>query len=185
MKEAMKQAKKAYALGEVPIGCVIVYGDKIIGRGYNRRNTDKSTLSHAEITAIKKASKAMGDWRLEECTLYVTLEPCQMCSGAIVQARIPRVVMGCRNQKAGCAGSVLNILQEPAFNHQVEITEGILGEECSRMLTDFFKELRIRNKREKEARWEQEARGEKEIKETKTDEKETNGGENGTKDTAK
>lgn len=156
MKEAMKQAKKAYALGEVPIGCVIVYQDKIIGRGYNRRNTDKSTLSHAEITAIKKASKAMGDWRLEECTLYVTLEPCQMCSGAIVQARIPRVVMGCRNQKAGCAGSVLNILQEPAFNHQVEITEGILGEACSNMLTEFFKELRIRNKREKEARIRQE-----------------------------
>lgn len=156
MKEAMKQAKKAYALGEVPIGCVIVYQDKIIGRGYNRRNTDKSTLSHAEITAIKKASKVIGDWRLEECTLYVTLEPCQMCSGAIVQARIPRVVMGCRNQKAGCAGSVLNILQEPSFNHQVEITEGILGEACSKMLTEFFKELRIRNKKEKEARCAQE-----------------------------
>lgn len=150
MKEAIRQARKAYALGEVPIGCVIVYEDKIIGRGYNRRNTDKSTLSHAEITAIKKASKVIGDWRLEECTLYVTLEPCQMCSGAIVQARIPRVVMGCRNPKAGCAGSVLNILQEPSFNHQVEITENILWEECSNMLTDFFKELRIRNKKEKE-----------------------------------
>lgn len=158
MKEAMKQAKKAYALGEVPIGCVIVHEDRIIGRGYNRRNTDKSTLSHAEITAIKKASRIIGDWRLEECTLYVTLEPCQMCSGAIVQARIPRVVMGCRNPKAGCAGSVLNILQEPAFNHQVEITEGILEKECSSMLTAFFKELRIRNKKEKETRWEQEAR---------------------------
>lgn len=156
MKEAIRQAKKAYALGEVPIGCVIVYEDKIIGRGYNRRNTDKSTLSHAEITAIKKASKIIGDWRLEECTLYVTLEPCQMCSGAIVQARIPRVVMGCRNPKAGCAGSVLNILQEPAFNHQVELIEGVLGEECSNMLTEFFKELRIRNKKEKEARREKE-----------------------------
>ena len=108
MKEAIKQAKKAEILGEVPIGCVIVRGDKIIGRGYNRRNTDKSTLSHAEITAIRKASKAAGDWRLEDCTLYVTLEPCQMCAGAIVQARIPRVVMGCRNPKAGCAGSVLD-----------------------------------------------------------------------------
>ena len=150
MKEAIRQAKKAYALGEVPIGCVIVYQGKIIGRGYNRRNTDKSTLSHAEITAIRKASKAIGDWRLEECTLYVTLEPCQMCSGAIVQARIPRVVMGCRNPKAGCAGSVLNILQEPAFNHQVEITEDVLGEACSTMLTTFFKELRVRNKLEKE-----------------------------------
>jgi tRNA(adenine34) deaminase len=150
MKEALRQAKKAAVLGEVPIGCVIVYEDKIIGRGYNRRNTDKSTLSHAEITAIRKASRVIGDWRLEDCTLYVTLEPCQMCSGAIIQARIPRVVMGCRNPKAGCGGSVLNILQEPAFNHQAQITEGILGEECSKMLTDFFKELRIRNKKERE-----------------------------------
>lgn len=150
MKEALRQAKKAATLGEVPIGCVIVYEDKIIGRGYNRRNTDKSTLSHAEITAIRKASRVIGDWRLEDCTLYVTLEPCQMCSGAIIQARIPRVVMGCRNPKAGCGGSVLNILQEPAFNHQAQITEGILGEECSKMLTDFFKELRIRNKKERE-----------------------------------
>lgn len=150
MREAVRQAKKAENLGEVPIGCVIVYEDKIIGRGYNRRNTDKSTLSHAEISAIRKASKAMGDWRLEGCTLYVTLEPCQMCAGAIVQARIPRVVMGCRNPKAGCAGSVLNILQEPSFNHQVEITEGVLGETCSSMLTEFFRELRIRNKRQQE-----------------------------------
>lgn len=156
MKEAIKQAKKADVLGEVPIGCVIVYENKIIGRGYNRRNTDKSTLSHAEITAIKKASKVMGDWRLEGCTLYVTLEPCQMCAGAIVQARIPRVVTGCRNPKAGCAGSILNILQEPSFNHQAELTEGILEAECSEMLTDFFKRLRIRNKREKMARWERE-----------------------------
>ena len=149
MKEALKQAKKAMQLGEVPIGCVIVYQDKIIGRGYNRRNTDKSTLAHAEITAIKKASKVMGDWRLEECTLYVTLEPCQMCAGAIVQARIPRVVMACRNPKAGCAGSILNILQMPEFNHQVEITEGIMGEECSLLLKSFFKDLRKRLKKEK------------------------------------
>ena len=151
MREAVRQARKAYALGEVPIGCVIVYQDRIIGRGYNRRNTDKSTLSHAEITAIRKASKEMGDWRLEECTLYVTLEQCQMCSGAIVQARIPRVVMGCRNEKAGCAGSVLNILQEPRFNHQVEVTEGVLGDECSNMLKELFKELRQRLKAEKYA----------------------------------
>lgn len=150
MKDALKQAKKAYALGEVPIGCVIVYQDKIIGRGYNRRNTDKNTLSHAEITAINKASKYIGDWRLEECTLYVTLEPCQMCAGAIVQARIPEVVIGCMNPKAGCAGSILNILQMPAFNHQVNITKGILEDTCSDMLTTFFKELRIRNKLEKE-----------------------------------
>ena len=112
MKLALKEAKKAYKLGEVPIGCVIVYKDEIIGKGYNRRNTDKSTLAHAEISAIKKASKVIGDWRLEECTLYVTLEPCQMCSGAIVQARIPTVVMGCMNPKAGCAGSILNILDK-------------------------------------------------------------------------
>lgn len=151
MRQAIRQAKKAEALGEVPIGCVIVYEGRIIGRGYNRRNTDKSTLSHAEITAIKKASKVIGDWRLEECTLYVTLEPCQMCSGAIVQARIPRVVMACRNPKAGCAGSVLNILQNPDFNHQVEVTEGVLGEECSHMLTSFFKGLRLRLKTEKES----------------------------------
>jgi tRNA(adenine34) deaminase len=150
MKEAYRQAKKAYALGEVPIGCVIVHDGKIIGRGYNRRNTDKNTLAHAEITAIKKASRVIGDWRLEECTLYVTLEPCQMCAGAIVQARIPRVVMACMNPKAGCAGSILNILDMPEFNHQVKIVKGVLEEECSRMLRTFFKELRIRNKLEKE-----------------------------------
>lgn len=151
MRAAVREAQKAYALGEVPIGCVIVYQDKIIGRGYNRRNTDKSTLAHAEITAIRKASKKMGDWRLEDCTLYVTLEPCQMCAGAIVQARIKRVVMACMNPKAGCAGSILNVLDMPRFNHQVEITQGVLEEECSLMLTGFFKELRIRNKLEKEA----------------------------------
>ena len=146
MKMALKEAKKAYKLGEVPIGCVIVYEDKIIGRGYNRRNTDKSTLAHAEITAIKKASKVIGDWRLEDCTLYVTLEPCQMCSGAIVQARISTVVMGCMNPKAGCAGSIINILDMPEFNHQVHTIRGILEEECSQMLTTFFKELRIKKK---------------------------------------
>ena len=150
MKEAIRQAKKAYALGEVPIGYVIVYEGKIIGRGYNRRNTDKYTLAHAEITAINKASKKLGDWRLEGCTLSVTLEPCQMCAGAIVQARIDEVVMACMNPKAGCAGSILNILEMPEFNHQVKITGGILEEECSHMLTQFFKELRVRVKREKE-----------------------------------
>ena len=152
MKEALKQAKKAYALGEVPIGCVIVHEGKIIGRGYNRRNTDKNTLAHAEITAINKASKVIGDWRLEECTLYVTLEPCQMCAGAIVQARIPEVVMGCMNPKAGWAGSILNILEMPQFNHQVKVTRGILEADCSQMLKTFFEELRIRNKQEKAAR---------------------------------
>ena len=160
MKEALKQAKKANALGEVPIGCVIVYEDKIIGRGYNRRNTDKNTLAHAEITAINRASKKMGDWRLEDCTLYVTLEPCQMCSGAIVQSRITNVVMGCMNPKAGCGGSILNILEMPEFNHQVNVTRGVLEEECSQILQDFFKELRIRNKEEKALR---KAREEKEA----------------------
>ena len=150
MKEALRQAKKAYALGEVPIGCVIVHEGKIIGRGYNRRNTDKNTLAHAEITAINKASRKLGDWRLEGCTLYVTLEPCQMCAGAIVQARIPEVYMGCMNPKAGCAGSILNILQMPEFNHQVAVTRGILEEECSNMLKTFFKELRLRLRQEKE-----------------------------------
>lgn len=152
MKEALKQAKKALALGEVPIGCVIVYEGRIIGRGYNRRNTDKNTLAHAEITAINKASKKIGDWRLEDCTLYVTLEPCQMCAGAIVQARIPAVVMGCMNPKAGCGGSILNILEMPEFNHQVDVTRGILEQECSDILKVFFTELRERNKREKEER---------------------------------
>lgn len=151
MKAALKQAQKAYALGEVPIGCVITYEGKIIGRGYNRRNTDKNTLAHAEITAIKKASKKIGDWRLEGCTLYVTLEPCQMCAGAIIQARITEVVIGSMNPKAGCAGSILNILEMPQFNHQAKVTRGVLQEECSNILTTFFKELRIRNKSEKTA----------------------------------
>ncbi len=146
MRAAITQAKKAYALGEVPIGCVIEYEGKIIGRGYNRRKTDKNTLTHAELIAIRKASKKLGDWRLEGCTLYVTLEPCQMCAGAIVQARIPTVVIGCMNPKAGCAGSILNILQEPQFNHQVEIIRGVFEKECSTMLTEFFKELRLRIK---------------------------------------
>ena len=146
MKQAITQAKKAYKLNEVPIGCVIVYEGKVIGRGYNRRNTDKTSLGHAEITAIKKASRYMNDWRLENCTLYVTLEPCQMCAGAIVQSRMKKVVIGSMNPKAGCAGSVLNLLQMQQFNHQVEIEKGVLGEECSAMLSTFFKELRQKKK---------------------------------------
>ena len=142
MKQALVQAKKAAAIGEVPIGCVIVRDEKIIGRGYNRRNTDKSTLSHAEITAIKKASRALSDWRLEDCTLYVTLEPCQMCAGAIVQARMKRVVIGAMNPKAGCAGSVLNILDRKEFNHRVETTYGICEKESCQILKDFFINLR-------------------------------------------
>lgn len=146
MREAIRQAKKAYALGEVPIGCVIEYDGKIIGRGYNRRAIDKNTLAHAELMAIKKASKKMGDWRLEDCTMYVTLEPCQMCSGAIVQSRMKKVVIGCMNPKAGCAGSILNLLQMEAFNHQVELEIGVLGDECSQMMKQFFRELREKNK---------------------------------------
>lgn len=146
MREALRQAKRAAALGETPIGCVIVREGKIISRGYNRRNTDRSTLAHAEMTAIRRACGALGDWRLEDCVLYVTLEPCQMCAGAIVQARIPEVFIGCMNAKAGCAGSVYNLLEEPAFNHQVRVCRGVLEEECSRMLKAFFRDLRLRLK---------------------------------------
>ena len=149
MKAAIKQAQKAYALDEVPIGCVIVQNGKIIARGYNRRNTDKNTLAHAEISAIKKASKKTGDWRLEDCTMYVTLEPCQMCAGAIVQSRMKKVVIASMNPKAGCAGSVINLLQMAQFNHQVEIETGLLGDECSAMLSGFFRELRERKKQKK------------------------------------
>ena len=149
MKEAIKQAKKANAIGEVPIGCVIVYEDRIVGRGYNRRMTDKNTRSHAELNAIRKASRVMGDWRLDDCEMFITLEPCQMCSGAIVQSRIKKVYIGSMNPKAGCAGSILNLLQVPQFNHQVEIETGILKEECSQMLKQFFRELREKNKEKK------------------------------------
>lgn len=142
MRQAVKLAQKAEANGDVPIGCVIVYEDKVIARGYNRRNADRTTLAHAEILAIKKASKILGDWRLEGCTMYVTLEPCQMCAGAIVQARIPKVVIGCMNPKAGCAGSIINLLDIKQFNHQVEVVKGVLDEECSAMMKDFFARLR-------------------------------------------
>lgn len=142
MQEAIRQAKKAAALGEVPIGCVLVRNGEIVARGYNRRNTDKTTLAHAEMAVIQRASRKLRDWRLEDCTLYVTLEPCPMCAGAIVQARIPNVVAGCMNPKAGCAGSVLNILRTPGLNHMVEFESGVLEEACSKLLTDFFRELR-------------------------------------------
>ncbi len=150
MKEALRLAKKAYAIGDTPIGCVIVYEGKIIARGYNRRNKDKTTLAHAELLAIKKATNIIGDWRLEDCTLYVTLEPCQMCAGAIVQARIPRVVIGCMNKKAGCAGSVLNLLDMREFNHRAEVTRGVLEQECSELMSSFFKDLRAKQKLEKD-----------------------------------
>ena len=146
MKEAIRQARKAGKLNEVPIGCVIVRDGKIIARGYNRRNTDLNTLAHAELQAIRKASRVVGDWRLEDCVMYITLEPCQMCAGAIVQARIPKVVIGSRNPKAGCAGSVLDLLHVAAYNHQVELKEGVLKEECSELLVSFFRELRQKKK---------------------------------------
>ena len=147
MKEALKQANKAAAIGEVPIGCVIVLDGKIIARGYNRRNTEGSTLAHAELIAIRKACKKLGDWRLEDCTMYVTLEPCPMCAGAVVQARIPRVVIGAMSPKAGCAGSITDMFQIREFNHQVEKQAGVLGEECSNMITSFFKDLREKKKK--------------------------------------
>ena len=156
MKEAIRQAKKASAIGDVPIGCVIVYDGKIIARGYNKRNKEKTVLAHAELQAMKKACKTMGDWRLEECTMYITLEPCQMCAGAIVQARIPRVVIGSMNAKAGCGGSILNILQMEEFNHQCDVTRGVLEEECSLMLSDFFKELRKIQKEKKKIKKQEE-----------------------------
>ncbi|MBR3436653.1 MAG: tRNA adenosine(34) deaminase TadA [Lachnospiraceae bacterium] len=154
MKEALREARKAYRIGETPIGCVIVRTrlydgtalpePEIIARGHNRRNTDKCTLSHAEILAVRRASKKLGDWRLEGCTLYVTLEPCQMCAGALVQSRIDRVVIGAMNPKAGSAGSILNLLEEPRFNHQCEVTRGVLQEECEKLMKSFFKEIRAR-----------------------------------------
>ena len=151
MGYAITQAKNALNSQEGPSGGVIVYENRIIARGYNKRNRKKTTLAHAELDAIAKASKVLGDWRLEDCTMYVTLEPCQMCAGAIVQARIPKVVIGCMNPKAGCAGSVLNLLQMQEFNHQVEVIRGIREAECADMLSSFFRELRMKNKKLKQA----------------------------------
>ena len=146
MKAALKEAKKAYDIDEVPIGCVIVKDDKIISRGHNKRNLKKMVLAHAEISAIKKACKKLGDWRLEDCTMYVTLEPCQMCAGAIVQSRMKKVVIGAMNKKAGCAGSILNLLEMPEFNHRCEVERGILEDDCTKIMTTFFSELRKKKK---------------------------------------
>lgn len=142
MAEAMKEARKAYRKRETPIGCVIVRDGKIIARGRNRRDRSGNVLAHAEIEAIRKACRKLKDWRLEGCTMYVTLEPCPMCAGAIVQARMDRLVIGTMSPKAGCAGSILNLMDVPQFNHQVPVTKGVCGDECSRMLTEFFTELR-------------------------------------------
>ena len=142
MRQAYNEALKAYEANETPIGCIIVFNENIIGRAYNLRNTAKNVLRHAEITAIDQACKAMGDWRLEGCRIYVTVEPCAMCAGAIIQARIDEVVYGADNPKAGCAGSILNILSESRFNHQANVIKGIMEDECSRLMSDFFKRFR-------------------------------------------
>ncbi|MCL2170078.1 MAG: tRNA adenosine(34) deaminase TadA [Defluviitaleaceae bacterium] len=142
MKEALELAKKAFHKNEVPIGCVIVHKGQIIGKGYNLRNTEKNALRHAEITAIDQACTHLGDWRLDDCTIYVTLEPCPMCAGAILQARIPRLVYGAKNPKAGAVGSVVNLLNNNNFNHTVDITEGTLREDCASLMKLFFANLR-------------------------------------------
>ena len=144
MKSALKEAVKAYQLGEVPVGAVIVYKNKIIARGHNTRELSQSVLGHAEINAIKKASKKIGSWRLEDCDIYVTLEPCSMCSGAIIQSRIKNLYFGAYDLKTGACGSVLNLFDYP-FNHKVNVYGGIMEEECSRIIKDFFKELRQKN----------------------------------------
>ncbi|MCL2603735.1 MAG: tRNA adenosine(34) deaminase TadA [Defluviitaleaceae bacterium] len=143
MREAIIEARKAYDQNEVPIGCVILRNGEIIARAFNERNTRKNALAHAEIDAIRQACETVGDWRLEDCTLYVTVEPCPMCAGAIIQARIPVVVYGAANPKAGCAGSILNILDEPRFNHQPQVIGGVLAEECGDLMTEFFSRFRV------------------------------------------
>ena len=144
MKAALKEAQKAYDKGEVPIGCVIVYNDKIIARAHNKRETLESSLAHAEILAIEKASKKLNSWRLEDCTMYITLEPCIMCSGAIIQSRIPRVIYGALDYRFGTHKSITNVF-DIKFNHTVDISGGVMEEECSRIITQFFKELRSAN----------------------------------------
>lgn len=146
MALAIEEAKKAEVLGEVPIGAVIVHQDDVIATAFNLREKLQTTGSHAEMLAIDKANQALGSWRLEECTLYVTLEPCPMCAGAILQSRIPRVVYGAKDAKAGCAGSLFNLLTDDRFNHQVEVVPGVMEEESSQLLSDFFKALRQKKK---------------------------------------
>ncbi|MCL2397129.1 MAG: tRNA adenosine(34) deaminase TadA [Defluviitaleaceae bacterium] len=145
VQQALALASQAFAANEVPIGCVIAHNGEIIGAGFNLRNTKKNTLYHAEIIAIDRASEVLGDWRLEDCTLYVTVEPCPMCAGAILQARIPRLVYGAANPKAGAVGSVVNLLNNPAFNHQVQVVSGIMEAECAGLMTEFFKKFRKNN----------------------------------------
>jgi len=148
MQLAIEEAKKAEAVGEVPIGAVMVYEEQVIAKGHNQRETNQTTLSHAELIVIQQANEEIGSWRLEDCTLYVTLEPCPMCAGAIVQSRVKRVVYGAIDPKAGCAGTLMNLLQEERFNHQVEVTKGMMEEACSMLLKNFFRELRKKRKAE-------------------------------------
>ncbi|WP_146550409.1 tRNA adenosine(34) deaminase TadA [Rummeliibacillus suwonensis] len=152
MQLALEEAKYAATLGEVPIGAIIVYQDRVIARAYNLRETSQNAITHAELMAIQHACDVIGSWRLEETTLYVTLEPCPMCAGAILQSRIPRVVYGARDRKAGCVDSLYHLLNDSRFNHECEVTEGVMAEECSALLTNFFKTLRIRKKEEKKIR---------------------------------
>lgn len=152
MQLALEEAKKARELGEVPIGAVIVYKGEVIASASNRRETTQNAVTHAELMAIQQACEKMGSWRLEEMTLYVTLEPCPMCAGAILQSRVPRIVYGARDMKAGCVDSLYRLLNDPRFNHECEVTEGVLAEECGLILTDFFRALRERKKAEKLAR---------------------------------
>ena len=147
MERALALAREAFQKDETPIGAVIVWQDRIIGEGYNLRNTQGNPLRHAEILAIDQAAGVLGDWRLEDCTLYVTLEPCPMCAGAILQARIPRVVVGAMNPKAGCAGSIVNLLQDSRFNHQAEVITGVMEDECRALMQELFANLRQRKRK--------------------------------------
>ncbi|PLR89846.1 tRNA adenosine(34) deaminase TadA [Bacillus sp. T33-2] len=152
MKQAISEARKACEIGEVPIGTVIVLNGEVISRGHNLRETKQSSVAHAEILAIEKACEQLGTWRLENAVLYVTLEPCPMCAGAIMLSRISRVVYGAKDPKGGCAGTFMNLLQDERFNHQSEVISGVLEEECGEMLSDFFRQLRERKKQEKHDR---------------------------------
>ncbi|WP_407272233.1 tRNA adenosine(34) deaminase TadA [Radiobacillus sp. PE A8.2] len=147
MEMAIQEAKKAETLGEVPIGAIIVYQDEVIATAFNLREALQTTASHAELIAIDKANEKIGSWRLEECTLYVTLEPCPMCAGAILQSRIPRVVFGAYDSKAGCVGSLMNLLEDSRFNHRAEVTGGVMEETCGKLLSDFFRRLRDAKRR--------------------------------------
>lgn len=150
MNKAVEEANLARKKGEVPIGAVLVYQDKIIARGHNHRETDQNALAHAELIVINEACKQLGTWRLEDCELFVTLEPCPMCAGALVMSRVKRVVYGAKDPKAGCAGTFMNLLTDQRFNHQCEVVDGVMAELCGGLLTDFFKDLRKKKKEEKQ-----------------------------------